>query len=119
MANQTITAIKHPLDENKASDTKARTVVNVAVAVIYYEHQYLLGFRDGSLHQGNRYEFVGGKIDGHETDKQALIREVAEETGIDIASNIADKLGRLHHDYGDKQVCIHVYIVAQSAQHYE
>src|SRR5690606_31296899 len=119
MANQTITAIKHPLDENKASDTKARTVVNVAVAVIYYENQYLLGFRDGSQHQGNRYEFVGGKIDSHETAKQALIREVAEETGIDIASNIAVKLGRLHHDYGDKQVCLQVYKVALSAQQYE
>ena len=119
MANQTITAIKHALDENKASETKAITVVNVAVAVIYYENQYLLGFRDGSQHQGNRYEFVGGKIDSHETAKQALIREVAEETGIDIASNIAVKLGRLHHDYGDKQVCLQVYKVALSAQQYE
>ncbi|WP_201565479.1 NUDIX domain-containing protein [Psychrobacter sp. CMS30] len=119
MANQTITARKHPLDENKASETKAITVVNVAVAVIYYENQYLLGFRDGSQHQGNRYEFVGGKIDSHETAKQALIREVAEETGIDITSNIAVKLGRLHHDYGDKQVCLQVYKVALSAQQYE
>ena len=119
MANQTTNPIKHPLDENKVSDTKARTVVNVAVAVIYYENQYLLGFRDGSQHQGNRYEFVGGKIDSHETAKQALIREVAEETGIDIASNIAVKLGRLHHDYGDKQVCLQVYKVALSAQQYE
>lgn len=119
MANQTTNPIKHPLDENKVSETKAITVVNVAVAVIYYENQYLLGFRDGSQHQGNRYEFVGGKIDGHETAKQALIREVAEETGIDIASNIAVKLGRLHHDYGDKQVCLQVYKVALSAQQYE
>jgi len=119
MANQTTNPIKHPLDENKVSETKAVTVVNVAVAVIYYENQYLLGFRDGSQHQGNRYEFVGGKIDGHETAKQALIREVAEETGIDIASNTAVKLGRLHHDYGDKQVCLQVYKVALSAQQYE
>lgn len=119
MANQTTNPIKHPLDENKVSETKAVTVVNVAVAVIYYQNQYLLGFRDGSQHQGNRYEFVGGKIDGHETAKQALIREVAEETGIDIASNIAVKLGRLHHDYGDKQVCLKVYKVALSAQQYE
>ena len=119
MANQTTNPIKHPLDENKVSDTKAITVVNVAAAVIYYENQYPLGFRDGSQHQGNRYEFVGGKIDGHETAKQALIREVAEETGIDIASNIAVKLGRLHHDYGDKQVCLQVYKVALSAQQYE
>ena len=33
MANQTTNPIKHPLDENKVSETKAVTVVNVAVAV--------------------------------------------------------------------------------------
>ncbi|WP_296245123.1 MULTISPECIES: NUDIX domain-containing protein [unclassified Psychrobacter] len=104
---------------NKASTNRPVTVVNVAVAVIYYQDQYLLGFRDAFQHQGNRYEFVGGKIDVNETAKQALIREVAEETGIVIASNSAVKLGRLHHDYGDKQVCLQVYKVALTAKQYE
>ena len=88
------------------------TVVNVAVAVIHYQEQYLLGFRNQTQHQGNRYEFVGGKIDANETAKEALIREVSEETGIDIKDNVAVKLGRLHHDYGDKHVCLQVYQVA-------
>ena len=92
--------------------------VNVAVAVIHYHNQYLLGFRAASQHQGNRYEFVGGKIDAHETAKQALIREVAEETGINIANNTVVKLGRLHHDYGDKQVCLQVYRIEVTAQQY-
>lgn len=119
MAIQTTTSVKHPSDINKPSKTKAITYVNVAVAVIHYQNQYLLGFRDILQHQGNRYEFVGGKIEGHETAKQALIREVAEETGIDIADNTNVKLGRLHHDYDDKQVCLQVYKVALSAQQYE
>ena len=119
MASQIMTSIEHSSDKNGISNANAITVVNVAVAVIYHQNQYLLGFRDGSQHQGNRYEFVGGKIDGHETAKQALIREVAEETGIDIASNTAVNLGRLHHDYGDKQVCLQVYKVALSTQQYE
>ncbi|MBB3107461.1 8-oxo-dGTP diphosphatase [Psychrobacter luti] len=119
MANSTMKSIKHSPGKNEIRKINAITYVNVAVAVIYHQNQYLLGFRDGSQHQGNRYEFVGGKIDGHETAKQALIREVAEETGIDIASNIAVKLGRLHHDYGDKQVCLLVYKVALSTQQYE
>ncbi|OXL28719.1 NUDIX domain-containing protein, partial [Psychrobacter sp. DAB_AL32B] len=95
------------------------TIINVAVAVIHYKNQYLLGFRDASQHQGNRYEFVGGKIEHNETAKQALIREVAEETGMDINSNIAVKLGRLHHDYGDKQVCLQVYRNEMTALQYE
>ncbi|MFP3355172.1 hypothetical protein R0K04_27895, partial [Pseudoalteromonas sp. SIMBA_153] len=44
-------------------DSKAKTnkpsIVNVAIAVIHYKDQYLLGFRDVTQHQGNRYEFVG------------------------------------------------------------
>jgi 8-oxo-dGTP diphosphatase len=110
---------KNSFAKNEASAHKPLKIVNVAVAVIYYQHQYLLGFRNASQHQGNRYEFVGGKIDANETAQQALIREVAEETGIDIENNTAVKLGRLHHDYGDKQVCLQVYKVALSAQQYE
>ena len=110
---------KNSFAKNEASAHKPLKIVNVAVAVIYYQHQYLLGFRNASQHQGNRYEFVGGKIDTNETAQQALIREVAEETGIDIENNTAVKLGRLHHDYGDKQVCLQVYKVALSAQQYE
>lgn len=110
---------KNSFAKNEASAHKLLKIVNVAVAVIYYQHRYLLGFRNASQHQGNRYEFVGGKIDANETAQQALIREVAEETGIDIANNTAVKLGRLHHDYGDKQVCLQVYKVALSAQQYE
>ena len=101
------------------SKTKNITTVNVAVAVIYYKTKYLLGFRDAAQHQGNRYEFVGGKIEADESAEQALIREVAEETGIDIHQNMMVKLGRLHHDYGDKQVSLQVYQVELTAQQYE
>lgn len=103
----------------KSAQTLPIIIVNVAVAVIHYQEQYLLGFRSGAQHQGNRYEFVGGKIESNETTEAALIREVAEETGIDISDNVAVKLGRLHHDYGDKQVCLQVYKVALTAKQYE
>lgn len=94
-------------------------IVNVAVAVIHYQEQYLLGFRSAQQHQGNRYEFVGGKIDADETVKQALIREVNEETGIDIHDNTIVKLGRLHHDYNDKQVCLQVYKIELTTRQYD
>lgn len=124
MPSHSNSSINNSSDTNKASTNEAGTdkpvtIVNVAVAVIYHQEQYLLGFRNALQHQGNRYEFVGGKIDSNETAQQALIREVAEETGIDVASNTAVKLGRLHHDYGDKQVCLQVYKVALTAMQYE
>ncbi|TXD98231.1 NUDIX domain-containing protein [Psychrobacter frigidicola] len=95
------------------------SIVNVAVAVIHYQEQYLLGFRNTAQHQGNRYEFVGGKIDPDEAAIDALIREVGEEIGINISNNVAVKLGRLHHDYGDKQVCLQVYKVALTGLQFE
>lgn len=94
-------------------------IIHVAVAVIHYNDQYLLGFRNVAQHQGDRYEFVGGKIEADESAEQALIREVNEETGIAIHHSTIVKLGRLHHDYGDKQVSLQVYKVTLTARQYQ
>lgn len=104
---------------NNQAKPKQIAIVNVAVAIIHYKDQYLLGFRNAAQHQGNRYEFVGGKIDHNENAEQALVREVAEETGIAIHDNTIVKLGRLHHDYGDKQVSLQVYKIELTAKQYE
>ena len=94
-------------------------VVNVAVAVIHFNNQYLLGFRHASQHQGNRYEFVGGKIEPNETPTQGLIREVHEEIGLDIAQNTAVKMGVIRHDYADKSVALHVFKIQVSQAQFE
>ena len=94
-------------------------VVNVAVAVIHFNKQYLLGFRHASQHQGNRYEFVGGKIEPNETPTQGLIREVHEEIGLDIAQNTAVKMGVIRHDYADKTVALHVFKIQVSQAQFE
>ena len=94
-------------------------VVNVAVAVIHFNKQYLLGFRQASQHQGNRYEFVGGKIEPNETPAQGLIREVHEEIGLDIAQNTAVKMGVIRHDYADKGVALHVFKIQVSQAQFE
>ncbi|MGP9687847.1 NUDIX domain-containing protein [Psychrobacter sp. AOP22-C1-C5] len=104
---------------NKPNKYQQTVIVNVAVAVIHHKEQYLLGFRNATQHQGNRYEFVGGKIDTNESAEQAVIREVAEETGIATHNNAIVKLGRLHHDYGDKQVSLQVYKIELTAMQYE
>jgi len=94
-------------------------IVNVAVAVIHFNNQYLLGFRDASQHQGNRYEFVGGKIEPDETPKQGLVREVHEEIGLDIAQNTAVKMGVIRHDYADKTVALHVFKIEVSQAQFD
>lgn len=94
-------------------------VVNVAVAVIHFNNQYLLGFRHASQHQGNRYEFVGGKIEPDETPTQGLIREVHEEIGLDIAQNTTVKMGVIRHDYADKTVALHVFKIEVSQAQFD
>ncbi len=94
-------------------------IVNVAVAVIHFNNQYLLGFRHVSQHQGNRYEFVGGKIEPDETPTQGLIREVHEEIGLDIAQNTAVKMGVIRHDYADKTVALHVFKIQVSQAQFD
>lgn len=93
--------------------------IHVAVAVIRYQDLFLLGYRSKAQHQGERFEFVGGKIDTDEPVIDALCREVAEEVGIDITGNHALKLGIIRHDYSDKSVCLHVYQILLSADQFE
>ena len=100
------------------SSVSQPSTVHVAVAVIRYQDHYLLGYRQQHQHQGDRYEFVGGKIEADETAIHALCREVQEETGITITDCPTLKLGRLQHDYGDKRVCLHVYEVCLTPAQY-
>ncbi|WP_296404297.1 NUDIX domain-containing protein [Psychrobacter sp.] len=100
--------------------------IKVAIAVIHYGEQYLLGYRRAEQHQGNRYEFIGGKIESNETAKQALIREVFEEIGLDISRDSSiNPLGILQHYYEDnctpensKTVCLNIFRVTLSEQQY-
>lgn len=94
------------------SNFKPNQVVHVAVAVIRYQDDFLLGYRSRHQHQGELFEFVGGKIEANETATEALCREVLEETGLDIYQNKPLKLGRICHDYEDKSVCLHVYQIS-------
>lgn len=86
-------------------------VVNVAVGVVEKQGKVLLAFRDASKHQGNRYEFAGGKVEEGETPLMALKRELQEELAIDVKQAV--RLMQITHDYGDKQVVLHVFLIKQ------
>ncbi|WP_435950687.1 NUDIX domain-containing protein [Psychrobacter sp. DM8] len=92
--------------------------IHVAIAVLHYQDLYLLSYRHSDQHQGNLYEFVGGKIETEETAKTALVREVSEEVGIDISQNTMIEMDLITHDYVDKQVSLYTYIVALTAAQY-
>ena len=83
--------------------------VDVAVGVVIREGQFYLTKRLAHVHQGGKWEFPGGKVESDETVAQALSRELQEEIAIEILS--CQPLMEIRHDYGDKAVCLYVYIV--------
>jgi len=85
------------------------TIIHVAVGVIYRDKQVFLTKRAIDAHQGGKWEFPGGKVEHGETVSQALARELKEEVNIEVLS--CQPLTAITHDYGDKQVCLEVFIV--------
>lgn len=88
--------------------------VHVAVGVIISvnetnQTQYFLTKRLDSAHQGGKWEFPGGRVEKDETVAQALARELKEEVNIDVLS--CQPLMTIDHDYGDKKVCLEVFVV--------
>ena len=93
----------------------------VAVGVIVSNEQVYVTYRNKNQHQGEKWEFPGGKVEKEETVAQALARELKEEIAIDILS--CQPLIKIEHTYlgkgldeegnknADKSVCLDVFIV--------
>ena len=89
-------------------------VVHVAVGVIVKKtasqaYQYFLTKRLATVHQGNKWEFPGGKVEEGESVAVALSRELKEEIAIEVLS--CHSLLTIQHDYVDKCVCLDVFLV--------
>jgi 8-oxo-dGTP diphosphatase len=86
------------------------TPVHVAVGVILdSQGRVLITRRAPQAHQGDLWEFPGGKVEEGESLFKALTRELREELGIVIGRTSA--LLEVHHDYGDKLVFLDVHLV--------
>jgi A/G-specific adenine glycosylase len=80
---------------------------DVAVAVIRRSGRYLIGRRPVGGLLGGLWEFPGGKVKSSETHEQALVREVREETGLQI--RVGEPIATVHHAYSHFTVTLHVY----------
>ncbi|THK40292.1 8-oxo-dGTP diphosphatase MutT [Methylophaga sp. SB9B] len=85
--------------------------LQVAVAIIFNaEQQVLIARRHAHQHQGDRWEFPGGKREANETPFQALQREIEEEVGLQVHQ--AEPLMQIVHDYAELEVELDVWIVS-------
>jgi len=81
--------------------------IDVVAGVIFNaaRTEVLVALRKPEQHQGDRWEFPGGKLEPGESVEAGLVRELSEEIGIDVISSCARKT--IQHTYSDKQVCLH------------
>ncbi len=83
--------------------------IQVACAVIWRDGRILLSKRFANQHQGDRWEFPGGKCEPGEPPELALARELNEELGLSIQAPIP--ICQIPWNYGDKRVRLWVYEV--------
>ncbi len=70
---------------------------------------YFITRRHAGQHQGNKWEFPGGKVEKGESPEETLTRELYEEIGIRVKHAVL--LTEVKHDYGDKHVHLLFYTV--------
>jgi 8-oxo-dGTP diphosphatase len=84
--------------------------LHVAAGAVFDDRQRVLICRRPShVHQGDLWEFPGGKLEPGEPVVSALHRELREEIGIEVIS--ARPLIRVRHDYPDRRVLLDVWRV--------
>jgi len=84
-------------------------VVHVAAGIIVRNQQVFISKRSSEQHQGDKWEFPGGKVESGESVLEALTRELKEEVNLEVLN--AQTFHQLEFDYGDKVVQLDFYLV--------
>ncbi|MGB8274814.1 MAG: (deoxy)nucleoside triphosphate pyrophosphohydrolase [Alphaproteobacteria bacterium] len=85
-------------------------VLVAAVALVDPDGRVLLARRPAGKHMEGLWEFPGGKVHDGETPEQALIRELDEELGIDVAASCLAPLTFASHRYEAFHLLMPLYV---------
>src|SRR5688572_16194955 len=86
----------------------SRREIRVVGAMLEKEgHQYLITQRPPTASLPLHWEFPGGRVQEGESDRDALVRELGEEMGIDVV--VGEQAMHLHHEYPEYDIDFRVY----------
>jgi mutator protein MutT len=80
---------------------------HVTAGLLWRDGRILITRRPEGGHLGGFWEFPGGKLEGHETLRECLEREIREELGIEVRAN--KRLLDIDHEYEKKSICLHLF----------
>jgi 8-oxo-dGTP diphosphatase len=93
-----------------AADPARPIILVAAVALIDTDGRVLLAERPLGKAMAGLWEFPGGKVDPGETPEAALIRELAEELGIDVHESCLAPFTFASHGYPDFHLLMPLYV---------
>ena len=96
--------------EQRAVASSLPIVLVVAIALIDSDGRVLIAQRPEGKKMAGLWEFPGGKVDPGETPENALIRECAEELGIDIRASCLAPVAFASHTYDDFHLLMPLYV---------
>ena len=82
----------------------------VAIALVDPDGRVLIAQRPAGKHLEGLWEFPGGKLRQGETPEAALIRELKEELGIDVAESCLAPLSFASHAYEEFHLLMPLYV---------
>jgi 8-oxo-dGTP diphosphatase len=93
-----------------ATEADLRIVLVSAVALVDADGRVLLAQRPAGKPLAGLWEFPGGKVNPGETPETALIRELAEELGINVAASCLAPFTFASYSYPDFHLLMPLYV---------
>ncbi len=93
-----------------AADRARPLILVAAVVLVDTDGRVLLAQRPDGKAMAGLWEFPGGKVDPGETPEAALIRELAEELGIDVAASCLAPFTFASHAYPEFHLLMPLYV---------
>jgi len=81
--------------------------VEVVAAIVRSNGKILITRRLNHVHLAGLWEFPGGKVEPGESWEVALLREIREELGMEIA--VGPEIFTIEHDYPTRSVRLHFF----------